>query len=326
MNQSQSHSLRFALQWALESASDPATAAADWLARDICPSVVSAECLLTSRSVTLEQLLQAKDVYKTLRVLGETKADRRVGGMLYLASIAAALVVHGQRISRQNDDTLRRALNAMAGDQREPISLRRLAVEAVAVLDRSAGSSMSSTSSNGSGSYELKEDEDGEEDSLPLEIERTYLLDRLPRLPADADAVRIEQGYLVEGADLQGRLRREIHSDGTSHLTHTIKKGSGLVRSEIERPISKEEFDQHWPATAGQRLTKTRYLVKNGNFTWELDVFDGLNLVLAEVELPTATAIATPPSWLKPHIVREVTHQKQYNNYQLALRLASKAT
>lgn len=325
MKQAQPHDLCFALQWALESASDPATAAADWLARDIDPAAASATDLLTSPRVTLKQLQQAKNVYKTMRVLGETRADRRTGGRLYLASIAAAIVVHNERISRQSDAALARALEDMRHDDRVAYALRRLADSALALIQgREAAEPLHGTAHRTNGSHHGKRNAELDEmdDTLPLEIERTYLLDRLPPLPREADYIRIEQGYLPDSSSLNGRLRREVLSDGAVRFTHTVKQGNGLVRTEVERVISQEEFDEHWPDTAGQRLTKTRYFVKSGDFTWEVDVFDDLNLVLAEVELPTVASAPKPPPWLAPHIVRDVTHEKQYRNHQLALRLA----
>ncbi len=62
------------------------------------------------------------------------------------------------------------------------------------------------------------------------EIERSYLLDRLPELPGRAEAWQIEQGYLPElppdnrgdNTPLEGRLRRLIMPDGTVIFTHTI--------------------------------------------------------------------------------------------------------
>ncbi|MHC4142981.1 MAG: hypothetical protein ACYSUF_14335, partial [Planctomycetota bacterium] len=76
-----------ALRSAVEAAVDPAMAAADWLARDIDPNQHSAVDLLTDPEVSLETLKKAKDVYKTMRILGETAADRRLAARLYAASI-----------------------------------------------------------------------------------------------------------------------------------------------------------------------------------------------------------------------------------------------
>ncbi len=153
----------------------------------------------------------------------------------------------------------------------------------------------------------------------PLEIERTFLLDGLPALPDHAAAHRIEQGYF---SDRPGRLRRNVAPDGSVECTHTVKKGSGLVREERERIITEKEFEQGWPLTEGRRLLKTRYVIDEGDFTWEIDAYHDLNLVLAEVELTAADIEVTPPEWLAPHIVRDVTAEIEFQNYELALRLS----
>ena len=155
---------------------------------------------------------------------------------------------------------------------------------------------------------------------VPLEIERKYLLQSMPQLPATARAYRMEQGYF---ADEPGRLRRTRAPDGTVTYTHTVKKGVGLVRQEIERELTLDEFKSLWPRTASCRLTKTRTKVPEGNLVWEIDDYDALDLVLAEVELPTADTKVTVPHWLAPHLIREVTGEPEYGNHEIATGLSA---
>lgn len=172
------------------------------------------------------------------------------------------------------------------------------------------------------GTEEQGEDREGE---VPLEIERVYLLDRLPELPAEAVPYRIEQGYLPDpeegaapGTFYEGRLRRIVAPDGAVTCVHTVKRGAGLVREEEEHAISEEAFLADWPRTEHRRIVKTRYKVPAGGLTWEVDAFDGLPLVMAEVELPGAEAESPLPAWLAPHVVRELTEDPRYRNYALA--------
>jgi CYTH domain-containing protein len=157
--------------------------------------------------------------------------------------------------------------------------------------------------------------------SSSLEIERKFLLDRLPVMPRRAAEYRMEQGYLPDA----GRLRRTVAPDGSVACTFTVKTGIGLVRREDERTISQREFVKRWPRTAGRRLAKTRYRVDEGGLVWEIDRYHDLDLVLAEVELSSAEAPSSAPEWLRPHIVREVTDEPEYQNYEIALRLARDA-
>ena len=123
--------LNEALRSALEANANPAMAAADWLARDVDPTHTSAVSLLTDPDVSLANLNSAKSAYKTMRIVGETSADRQVGAHLYAATIAAALVHHRRRISRQSNNALRRGLQSLVADGRIPESLRELAARAL---------------------------------------------------------------------------------------------------------------------------------------------------------------------------------------------------
>ncbi len=122
------------LRWALDSIHEPALAAADWLARDIDPDQPSATALLTSPAITFDQVKQAKSVFKTMRIVGEKSADRRVGARMYAAAIAAALVRHKQFITSQSDDALKRAFQGLLDDRRMPGPLRDLAGMALCAL------------------------------------------------------------------------------------------------------------------------------------------------------------------------------------------------
>lgn len=159
--------------------------------------------------------------------------------------------------------------------------------------------------------------------ATPLEIERVFLLSAMPALPPGAEVVKIEQGYLPEdgGPDhVEGRVRRMTRADGQVRCVHTVKKGLGLVREETERDIPTAEFERLWPRTAGRRIRKTRHKVKQGALTFEVDRFDGLDLVLCEVELPSVDTQVDLPAWLTPLIVREVTEEPEFRNYELAKR------
>lgn len=177
-----------------------------------------------------------------------------------------------------------------------------------------------------------------------VEIERTYLLDRLPELPSNVLAMRIRQGYMpaehatgaakagemndASGAPadamLEGRIRRTVMPDGSITCKQTIKRGMGLVREETEWSITEQTFDELWPMTRDRRLSKTRYQVHDDGRVWEIDDFDNIDLVIAEIELTDPDAVVTVPDWLAPHIVRDVTDDPAYRNYELAKDLALK--
>jgi CYTH domain-containing protein len=70
-------------------------------------------------------------------------------------------------------------------------------------------------------------------------------------------------------------------------------------------------------------LRKTRWRVPHGGVTWEIDDIENGWIALAEVELEAPDQPVTPPQWLAPHIIREVTDDPAYNNSALAERARS---
>lgn len=146
-----------------------------------------------------------------------------------------------------------------------------------------------------------------------MEIERKYLIDRLPD-GLDAWPSRpIEQAYLC--TDPVVRVRQ----DGDSfYLTY---KGRGLMaREEYNLPLTEEAYRHLLAKADGNILTKVRYRIplEGTGLTVELDIFSGKfdGLVLAEVEFPdqeTAESF-TPPEWFG----REVTFTGEYQNSRLS--------
>lgn len=147
-----------------------------------------------------------------------------------------------------------------------------------------------------------------------LEIERKFLVREMPRPLAKFPHAKIEQGYLTIGRDRSHvRVRRKGRV-----CTLTFKRGGPRAREEREVRLNPAQFEILWPATAGARLTKTRYDIRWKNFTIELDVYHGSNhgLVVAEVEFPNEKSCADfkPPAWLGA----EVTGVRRYSNPRLA--------
>ncbi len=149
----------------------------------------------------------------------------------------------------------------------------------------------------------------------PREIERKFLLKRLPENLADYPHEEIDQGYLaLEDGGVQVRLRRK----GDTH-TLTYKRGTETAREEREIRLSVDQFDALWPATEGRRLTKVRYDIPCGARTVEVDIYTGRHegRVVAEVEFPDEASCRdfVPPSW----IGEDVSGQGRYSNVVMAL-------
>ena len=149
-----------------------------------------------------------------------------------------------------------------------------------------------------------------------VEIERKYLLNALPQGMGEHTCLELDQGYLP-GRDIRERVRRISGPEGVT-FRRTIKAGRGVSRIEFEEPMDAPVFEQLWPLTEGARVQKRRYVVPDGDLVWEIDEFTDRDLVLAEVELPSADMVPEIPDWLAPYVVRDVSEESGFVNQKLA--------
>ena len=146
------------------------------------------------------------------------------------------------------------------------------------------------------------------------EIERKFLV-RNDTWRRNATRTRYRQGFLSTEPERTVRVR--IAGD---RGTLTIKgKTVGATRAEFEYDIPVADAAELLDTLCRRPLIeKVRYVLREGAHTWEIDVFDAFDLVLAEVELPTAETESPFPPWLEPRVVRELTEDPRYRNYCLA--------
>ena len=146
-----------------------------------------------------------------------------------------------------------------------------------------------------------------------LEIERKFLIRKLPRGLQRYPHREIAQGYLAANRRAHVRLRKRGRV-----CTLTFKRGPARAREEREIRLNRAQFAILWPATKGSRLTKTRYDVPCGKLTIEIDIYHGSRegLMVAEVEFDDAQTCHSfrPPDWLGD----EVTGVNRYSNVKLA--------
>lgn len=148
---------------------------------------------------------------------------------------------------------------------------------------------------------------------MSLEIERKFLVKNLDDALAQAvDRHSFIQAYMSRTPEATVRVR--IADNSRAWLT--IKgRNQGAVRHEYEYEIPVADALEMVAIAPGKTLSKTRHIVMDGGFRWEIDVFDGelAGLVLAEVELPDSNTPVALPSWLGP----EVTGDPRYYNSNL---------
>jgi CYTH domain-containing protein len=150
---------------------------------------------------------------------------------------------------------------------------------------------------------------------VATEIERKFLVARIPSADELGPGVHYRQGYLAGEGDVETRIRI---SPTTAWIT--VKAGRGVARTEVEVPIPVVDAEALWPHTAGRRLEKDRYLVPVDGGTAEVDRYaDALEgLWTVEVEFSSAEAAAAfePPSWFGV----DVTDIDGWSNGALARR------
>ncbi|MBP3767122.1 MAG: CYTH domain-containing protein [Prevotella sp.] len=146
-----------------------------------------------------------------------------------------------------------------------------------------------------------------------MEIERKFLVRGDSYKRQAYSHSRIKQGYICSGRGRTVRVRRR---DDCGFLT--IKGPSfdgGLSRYEFEKEITLDEAEHLFALCEPGIIDKTRWLVKSGPHTFEVDEFYGDNagLVMAEVELQSADETYEKPDF----IGEEVTGDRRYYNSSL---------
>ena len=145
-----------------------------------------------------------------------------------------------------------------------------------------------------------------------MEIERKYLVRKLPENLEQYNKKKIAQGYLCTEPVV--RIRR---SNDDYYMTY---KGGGLmVREEYNLPLTQEAYEHLRPKIDGLLIAKARYLIPLDNkLTAELDVFEeDLNgLVIVEVEFNTVEEANAfhAPDWFG----EDVTNSGKYHNSYLS--------
>lgn len=148
-----------------------------------------------------------------------------------------------------------------------------------------------------------------------MEIEKKFLLKKLPVKLYSYPSVFIEQGYIIITANEELRIRKR---DGA--LILTFKKGTGTTRREIEIGISEEQYDELRQCIVGTPISKTRVNYPYGEHTIEIDIYKGAleGLITAEVEFSSQKDMHgfSPPAWF----AEDVSLDDEFKNKTLALR------
>jgi RNA polymerase sigma factor (sigma-70 family) len=139
--------------------------------------------------------------------------------------------------------------------------------------------------------------------------ERKLLLTGLPAEAAGGVVEEVAQGWLPGEQEHVGMVR----SAGGERFFLARPAARGATELEA---ISRADYEAWWPLTEGRRLSHRSHRVA-ALPGWRFDQFTDRRLVLAVVE---SGAEATPPAWLEPAVVRDVTEERGYLDEALARR------
>jgi CYTH domain-containing protein len=163
------------------------------------------------------------------------------------------------------------------------------------------------------------------------EIERKYLIEMpdtgLLESLEGATITQITQTYLTIKNFAVRRVRKSVRGGVTRYIYNEKTPLSHLTRIEREAEITEagyiELLKEADPSLS--TIIKTRYAVPFMGYVYEIDIFDfSVSKAIMEVELPNSRGIPPLPYFVK--VIREVTKEKGYTNYEIAKSIPAELT
>ena len=147
-----------------------------------------------------------------------------------------------------------------------------------------------------------------------MEIERKFLVNKIPENLENYEKIEIEQGYLTNKPTIRIRKANEKYIL-TIKSKFGVSKNGSIVNNEHELEITAKEYEHLKKKIDGRVLKKTRYIIPLDNgLKVELDIFKErlFGLVFAEVEFQSLEMADNfvKPDWLG----RDVSDDKRYRN------------
>jgi CHAD domain-containing protein len=146
-------------------------------------------------------------------------------------------------------------------------------------------------------------------DEPPVAPPARLLLTGLPAEATGAVVEEVAQGWLPGEREHVGVVR----APGGERFFRARPAPRGPA---VIEPVSRADFEAYWPLTEGRRLLHRSHRIA-ALPGWRFDEYTDRRLVLAVVE---SGGEATPPPWLEPVVVRDVTGERGYRDEALARR------
>jgi len=146
---------------------------------------------------------------------------------------------------------------------------------------------------------------------MGYEIERKFLVSGEYK-PHVYKHYLMKQGYLSLSGVSVVRIRVKGEK-GFITIKGAVGEG-GITRREWEYEVPKHDAEEMLLLCEDAVIVKTRYLVRVGKHTFEVDEFAGENegLLIAEVELENEDDVFEKPDWLGAEVTGNVRY---YNSY-----------
>lgn len=151
---------------------------------------------------------------------------------------------------------------------------------------------------------------------MAIEIERKFLVSKIPPIPKESKVYEVEQYYISVYPEIRFRKIRNTNSDQWSYYLTGKNKGT-QVREEVETTITEGVYEHHKEKMKGRLIRKTRIKIPLDRRLYaELDIYKDFDLIVVEVEFKNETEAKqfVPPDWFG----KEVTHDLRYKNINLA--------
>jgi adenylate cyclase len=148
-----------------------------------------------------------------------------------------------------------------------------------------------------------------------IEIERKFIVKNQSFKEEIHTKSIVSQGYLSSNPERTVRVR--IKNEKGYLTIKGISNKAGTSRYEWEKEIPLNEAVELFKLCEKGAIEKTRYEIKYGNHTYEVDEFHGDNegLIIAEIELSSENEKFDKPNWLGD----EVTGEQRYYNSNLSI-------
>lgn len=167
--------------------------------------------------------------------------------------------------------------------------------------------------------YQVKYDKTIEEIMADdVEIEKKWLIrpEDIPYNLSNAEIFEIEQTYINFSPEI--RVRRINGGQEYTFAVKTNMTSDGMIRDELEKNITEEEYNNLVKKKECNTIYKTRYQFLDGNYLVAIDIFSGNLKGLAYMEIEfvnkeEANNFKTP-SW----VIKDVTDDVRYKNGYLA--------